>query len=306
MDLEPINDVRCRLGESPYWWVERQQLLYVDVHNGLVHAWSPDGGTTSSHVSERVAFVVPAQDGQLVLGLRHGLGSVKALDVATGDLEPVIEVQADLPQTALNDARCDRTGRLWFGTMDREERKPIGRLYRWDAERGLAGVVEGVSLANGIQFSPAGDVLYFVDSWTQRLDAFSYDLATGELGRRWTVVEVPAEDGMPDGINVDSEGRIYVALYGAACLHRYLPDGTLDAVIDVPVQFPTSCTFGGDDLRTLYVTSASAGHTGTGTFKGGPRPNRHSSGLDGATLVGTVDVPGFGSPVAAAVPAALV
>jgi sugar lactone lactonase YvrE len=304
MDLEPINDVRCRLGESPYWWVERQQLLYVDVHNGLVHAWSPEGGTTTSHVSERVAFVVPAQGGELVLGLRHGLGSVKALEAATGDLEPVIEVQADLPQTALNDARCDRDGRLWFGTMDREERMPIGGLYRWDAERGLSRVVDGVSLANGIQFSPAGDVLYFVDSWTQQLDAFSYDVATGELGSRWTVVEVPAEDGMPDGINVDSEGRIYVALYGAACLHRYLPDGTLDAVIDVPVQFPTSCTFGGDDLRTLYVTSASAGHAGTGTFKGGPRPDRHSSGLDGATLVGTVDVPGVGSSVVAAVPTA--
>jgi sugar lactone lactonase YvrE len=304
VDFEPINDVRCRLGESPYWWAEREQLLYVDVHNGLVHAWSPGGATTSGHVAERVAFVIPAASGELVLGLRHGLASVKGLDAATGDLEPAIPVQADLPQTALNDARCDRDGRLWFGTMDREDRKPIGGLYRWDETRGLSRIVDGVSLANGIQFSPAGDVLYFVDSWTQRLDAFEYDSGSGELGRRWTVVEVPAEDGMPDGINIDSQGRIYVALYGAAQLRRYLPDGTLDAAIEVPVQFPTSCTFGGDDLTTLYVTSALAGHTGTGDFKGGPRPDRHESGLDGATLVGSVEVPGIASPVVATVPIA--
>ena len=304
MEFEPVSKVRCRLGESPYWWEERQQLLYVDVHNGLVHAWSPTDATITGHVAERVAFVVPAASGELVLGLRHGLASLRGLDAATGDLKPAIPVQADLPQTALNDARCDRRGRLWFGTMDREERQPIGALYRWDQERGLERVVDGVSLANGIQFSPAGELMYFVDSWTQRLDAFEYDLGTGELGRRWTVVEIPAEDGMPDGINIDSEGRIYVALYGAARLQRYLPDGTLDAVIDVPVQFPTSCTFAGDDLRTLYVTSASAGHTGTGVFKGGPRAAQHESGLDGATLVGSVDVPGVVSPTVAAVPTA--
>ena len=304
MELEPINEVRCRLGESPYWWAPRQELLYVDVHNGNVHSWSAQQGTVSAHPAERVAFVVPAASGELVLGLRNGLATIADIGSGTGNLQPDVAVEADLKQTALNDARCDPQGRLWFGTMDRENRTPIGGLYRWDSDRGLVREVDGIALSNGIQLSPAGDVLYFVDSWTQKIDAFEYDVATGTLGRRWTLVEVPAGEGMPDGINVDAQGRIYVALYGAACLHRYLPDGSLDAVIEVPAQFPTSCTFGGEDLNTLFVTSAIAGHSGTGSFRGGPRPARHASGLDGATLAGRVDVAGFISPVVADVPRA--
>ena len=302
MDFEPIDDRRCRLGESPYWWVERRQLLFVDVHGGDVHTYRADGTGTSHHVSERVAFVLPAADGSVVLGLRNGLGGLSDLDAATGDLGPAVPIEADVVATALNDARSDRAGRLWFGTMDRQDRTAIGGLYRWVPTSGVSRQVEGVALANGIQFSPAGDIMYFVDSWTQRLDAFEYDQATGDLGRRWTVAEVDPDDGMPDGINIDAQGRIYVALYGAAAIRRYLPDGELDTVIDVPVQYPTSCTFGGDDFRTLYVTSAAAGQTGTGHFKGKPRPARHASGFDGAVLAADIDVPGFESPVAAGNP----
>jgi sugar lactone lactonase YvrE len=302
MELEPLDEVRCRLGESPYWWAERRQLLWVDVHNGLVHSWSEAGGSATADVAERVAFVVPSDSGELVLGLRHGIATLPSFAAASGDLEPAIPVQADLPQTALNDARADRQGRLWFGTMDREDRAPIAGLYRWDAEHGLQRRVDGVSLSNGIQFSPEGDVLYFVDSWTQRLDAFEYDVATGEVGTRRTVVEVPTEAGMPDGINVDAQGRIYVALFNGGALHRYLPDGTLDAVIDVPVQSPTSCTFGGDDLCTLFVTSALNEHSNSGPLRETGAATRREGGPDGAVLVGRVDVPGFLSPVVAGRP----
>ena len=301
MDFDPINDIRCRLGESPYWWVERQTLLWVDVHNGNVHEWSADAGSQSAHVAERVAFVLPAASGELVLGLRNGLATLKSLADADGSLEPSVPVEADWPHTALNDARCDQQGRLWFGSMDRENREPIAGLYRWDLS-GLARVVEGVSLSNGIQFSPTGDVMYFVDSWTQRLDAFEYDQATGDIGRRWTVVEVPAEDGMPDGINVDTQGRIYVALYGGGCIQRYLPDGTREDTIEIPVQFPSSCTFGGTDLKTLYVTSAEAGHSGGGPLRsvGGAR-RYEDAGLDGAVFAAEIDVAGLVSPTVARV-----
>jgi sugar lactone lactonase YvrE len=311
VELQPIGDVRCRLGESPYWWAERGELLFVDVHAGQVHAWSPatgttTAGTTTATVAERVTFVVPSADGALVVGLRHGLATLADLASATGDLEPAVPVQADLSQISLNDARADARGRLWFGTMDREDREPIAGLYRWDAERGLDRVVDGVCLSNGIQFSPDGTTLYYVDSWTQRLEAFAYDVETGELGARRTVVEVPAEVGMPDGINVDSRGRIYVALYGGGALHVYLPDGTLDEVIETPVEFPTSCTFGGDDLRTLYVTTSSAGHASAGPLRevaAGSRSVPLDPSLDGAVLAGTVEVPGFLSPVVAGRPA---
>jgi sugar lactone lactonase YvrE len=136
--------------------------------------------------------------------------------------------------------------------------------------------------------------MYFVDSWKQTLDAFEYDLASGELGARRTIASIDASAGMPDGINVDSEGCIYVALYGGSCLHRYEPNGRLDSIVQLPVRFPTSCEFGGDDLRTIYVTTSAVGLRGTGPQQF-TVSSAETSDLDGAVLVGHVSVPGLSS-----------
>jgi sugar lactone lactonase YvrE len=296
MKFERLSDHICKLGESPFWWEKHGELLYVDVHAGEICAWSPKSGTRRRRVTDRVTFIMPTLDDGFLLGLRHGIGALENFDAPLdGDIQPSIEVEADWPTTSVNDARADHKGRLWFGTLERSKREPICGLYRWTPTGGLSKEVDGVALSNGIQWSPDGATMYFVDSHTQRLDAFEYDMTTGETGRRWTVAEIAPEDGMPDGINVDADGLIYVALYGGGQIHRYRPDGRLERAIKVPVRYPSSLTFGGDDLRTLYVTSSSVGHHGSG----GERPEGMSD-LDGAVLVAQLDAAGTPSIACAA------
>lgn len=303
MNFEALSGHRAKLGESPFWSQAKRELLYVDVHSGEICAWTQAAGTRRRRVADRVTFVLPTEDGGLVLGMRHGLAAMTGFDMPfDGDLQPCLPVEADRPTTSVNDARADRNGRLWFGTLEREKRAPICALYRWTKADGITAETGGVALSNGIQWSPNGDVMYFVDSQTQRLDAFEYDQAEGRLGRRRTVAAIAPELGMPDGLNVDAEGMIYVALYGGGAIHRYTPDGRLERIIRTPVDYPTSLAFGGDDLRTLYVTSSSVGHHGSGGAAGDAARPHDDTGLAGAVLVAANDIAGQPSqPLAASI-----
>lgn len=291
MKFEPISSHRARLGEGPHWSYVRNELLYVDVHNGSICAWKPGSEPRIRKVCERATFLIDTADGGLVFGTPEGLATLKDIDDETIEpLIPAVPVEANEPMTSVNDARCDPRGRLWFGTMDRDTaRRPICGIYRWTKEEGLLRTEDGVQISNGIQWSPKGDVMYYVDSWKQRLDAFDYDIETGAISNRRTLAHIPKEDGLPDGMNVDSESRVYVALYGGGKIRRFLPDGRFDCDIELPVGFPTSMCFAGDDLKTMYITTSSAGYANTGLES---RERRDDPDLRGAILMTELDVPG--------------
>jgi sugar lactone lactonase YvrE len=290
MKFEAIDSHRCQLGEGAFWSTERRQLLYVDIHRGDVLTWSPGGVSSVHRVADRVSFVIPTADGGLAIGLRHGISGLASLDAATGDLKPAIVIEADKPDSSVNDARCDPRGQLWFGTVDRLERKPVCGLYTWTPERGARKIISNVSASNGIRWSPSGDTMYYVDSVLYRLDAFEYDQARGELGERRTIAKIDPALGLPDGINVDAEGVIYVVMHGGSAIRCYRPDGALERVIALPVRHPASCVFGGDDLRTLFVTSG-ASHVKSG---------ESGMELEGAVLAAASTVAGLPSrPLAA-------
>jgi sugar lactone lactonase YvrE len=255
--------------------------LYVDVYGGTLCGWKSGQQSSVRRVNERVTFVMPSADGGMVVGLRHGLAALPSLEGPDVDLQPTVGVEADWPTTSVNDAKCDHLGRLWFGTLERADRRPICGIYTWSPSGGLQRVVSGVTISNGIEWSPDGASMYYVDSWCQRLDVFDYDTVQGTLSGRRTIAHVAPEAGMPDGITVDADGRIYVALFGGGRIHRYEPSGRLESVIELPVRYPTSCAFGGVDLKTLFVTT-----------------HRHETGgseLDGAVLAAQLPTAGLPS-----------
>ena len=178
------------------------------------------------------------------------------LDPATGRMEQMAEIETDVPETTMNDGKCDPVGRFWAGTKDVKGRRPVGALYRLGADHELVRILTGVRISNGLGWSPDQRTMYYIDSPTHGIDAFDVDPETGDVSHRRRLVDLPEGWGLPDGMTVDEEGFLWVAFWGGSAVRRISPDGRVVAVVELPVSQVTSCAFGGDDLSDLYVTSA--------------------------------------------------
>lgn len=240
------------LGEGPVWRAQTDELLRVDIAQGLVHAWHPQSGrVTTRRMEGEAGAVVLCHSGTLIVAVDHDLYLVE------DDQEPrlLAGVEHDLADNRFNDCRCDPQGRLWAGTMSKTRKPGAAALYRLDPESGLETMIDGTTISNGIGWSPDGQLMYFIDSTTQRIDLFDFDGRDGSISDRRAFVEIDAADGLPDGLAVDAEGGIWVCLFGGGAIRRYSPQGALDAHIGLPVPHATCPAFGGEDLRTLYVTT---------------------------------------------------
>jgi len=260
-DAEPVGDVTAVLGEAPYWVPEDDCLLWADIHRGRLHrTYFPLGETLSMDLGA-VSAAFPAVGG----GILTAGGSSLALRLPAERGEQwTTRIIADIPAregVRFNDAGVDPTGRVWVGSMHVDESEPLGELYRLDGAGVLTTVVKGVTVSNGLGWSPDGTLMYYADSPTRRIDVFDYDPAAGDAFRRRIFADLSAFDGVPDGLTVDADGCVWVAIWGGGVLRRFAPDGTQDAVVQVPVSQPTSCAFGGPGMADLYVTTASVGLT---------------------------------------------
>ncbi|MCM0018363.1 MAG: SMP-30/gluconolactonase/LRE family protein [Tagaea sp.] len=246
------------LGESPIWDSRRQILWWVDIHALKLHSFTPSTGAHGiSTLPEQVGSIGLRQNGGLVASTRLGF---RFFDPAVGRMEPVTSPSDD-PLAGrfdlrFNDGRCDRFGRFWAGTV--QEKRVLGgaALYRLDADRRCHLMADGVTVSNGLSWSPDDRTMYFADSQAREIYAYDFDGPSGSLGARRVFARYRPDDGIPDGATVDAEGYLWSAGIGGGRLLRYAPDGRLDREIPMPVTQPTSCTFGGPDLATLYVTSA--------------------------------------------------
>jgi sugar lactone lactonase YvrE len=253
---EPAGDVTAILGEGPYWVPEESCLLWVDIPSGLLHRTAvPSGETVTTEVAAISAAFPALGGGTLIAG-----GNRLALlpDSASGEGgtgRTVAEVPAR-EGVRFNDASVDPAGRVWAGTMHTGETEPVGVLYRLDRGR-LTSVVTGVTVSNGLCWSPDGSRMYYADSPKRQVDMFDYDPATGEAFQRRVFADLRGMGGLPDGLTVDADGCVWVAMFGGGALRRFTPSGQLDAVLPLPVAKPTSCAFAGPDLAELYVTTAS-------------------------------------------------
>src|SRR5262245_29251973 len=250
MIAEQITAPHAYHGEGPVWHGPWGGLRWVDMLAGDVLALDASGEVRRAHVGEVAAALRPRRDGGMVVGIERGF----ALVDAAGEVRPLGELWSD--QTVrMNDGGCDPDGRFYCGSMREPATRGAGSLYRLDPDLSARPVLTDVTISNGLAWSPDGATAYYVDTATQRIDAFDYDTDGGLSGRR-PVVWVPEERGQPDGLTVDAGGYLWVALYGGGAVHRYTPDGRLDGVVGVPVSQVTACTFGGADGDELFITTS--------------------------------------------------
>ncbi len=241
------------LGETATWSEREQALYWVDIRAPALHRLTPGSGQHQSWpMPELCGAVVPAASGVL-LAFRHNL---MHFDVVAGCLTPLIEVEPAALDNRLNEAKCDRSGRLWLGSMRDFGTAVTGSLYRIGRDLHPERVLSGVAVPNSLGWSPDGRTMYFSDTPKLVLRAYEYEPDTGTLGAMCPLVEADRLPGRPDGCTVDAEGHVWNARYGAGCVARIAPDGRLTAMVHLPVSQPTSCALGGAGLRTLFITTA--------------------------------------------------
>ena len=256
-ELEIVMDAHAELGEGPSWDPQTRRLIWVDINAEDVHRFDPTSGHDERfEIGQPVGAAVPASDGRMALAVSDGFSF---LDPVTGDLERIAHAEAHLQDTMMNDGKCDPEGRFWAGTKDAVGSRPIGALYRLGPDRRPVEMLTGLTVSNGLGWNLDRTTMYFIDSPTRRVDMFDFDLETGEIANRRTLVEVPKYWGLPDGMTVDGEGFLWVAFWGGSAVRRFDPRGAVVSTIAFPVSQVTSCAFGGEDLSDLYVTTARGG-----------------------------------------------
>jgi sugar lactone lactonase YvrE len=251
---ELVLDARANLGEGPVWDARTSELLWVDIMAGLVHRFDPAKGTDISFdVGQPVGAVVPRSAGGYALAVRDGFAITEA---HADDLRLVAPIDLDRPKLRMNDGACDSSGRFWAGTMHVDEVPDAGSLYRLELDSSVETMLGDVTISNGIGWSPDDTVMYYVDTTTLGIDAFDFDAASGAIWNRRRLVTIEEGAGQPDGLVVDEDGCIWLALWEGWGVRRYSPDGTLMGVVNVPVARVTKPAFGGAALDELFITTA--------------------------------------------------
>lgn len=246
-EIEPVLTGQAELGEGPVWDARDGVLLWLDILRSEVHRFDPGSGVdTAETYAEPVTAVVPSAIG----------APVAAIGSHVARLDHPGDTLATLPTgDRANDGACDPAGRFLVGTLTGRQVPGACALYRVDGPGRVTAVVPGVTVSNGLDWSPAGDRMYFTDTPTRRVDVFDYDPATGSVAGRRVFADLADAPGRPDGLTVDSLGGVWVALVRGGQIRRYDEHGRLDAVIALPASRVTSCAFGGPRLDELYVTS---------------------------------------------------
>ena len=245
------------LGEGPTWCPRERVLWWLDVWQGTIHRLDPATGALRHWQTGLKPHALALREaGGLLLTVRNGFA---VFDTEAETLRQVRSAAPHLPRNFLNDGKVDRRGRFWAGSCDRDLRPCQGDLYRLAPDLSVATMDRGISLSNGLGWSPDDRFMYYADTGVGRVYRYAFDAEAGTVADRRVFVDATDLPGEPDGLTVDAEGGVWTAQFDGHCVLRFAPDGRLDRRIDLPVAKVTSVEFGGDDLATLYVTSASIG-----------------------------------------------
>ena len=255
LDVQCVADTRALLGEGPTWSPRDGALYWVDILTPSVHWYDPTRNLDQElKLGSMVSVAIPKATGGLLVATPAGL---MTLDISTKSLTAFCHPESERPGNRYNDGKCDRMGRLWIGTLDMATAANRGNLFRVDADGSWKKMDSGFTVANGLGWSPDNKRMYFTDSVRRTIYVYDFDLRPGLISNRRPFITLDSSDGTPDGLTVDEEGCLWVAVWDAWRVSRYSPQGRELLRIRMPVPRPTSCCFGGASLDTLYVTSAS-------------------------------------------------
>jgi sugar lactone lactonase YvrE len=251
------------VAEGPVWDDQDQSLYWVDIPPGLVHRMDSDGSFTTWDLGQPAGAVVLRASGGLVVAVRDGF---VALDPRSGEVTPLAAVEQDRPGNRMNDGACDRAGRFFAGTMAEDERPGEGAFYRLDPDLTVTRLMTGLGISNGLGWSPDEQLMYYIDSQDHQVDVFDYDPATGQIDGRRRFAAVGEGDVVPDGLTVDADGGVWVAVWGGGVVLRHDPSGQLVEALELPAARVSSCAFGGPGLDQLFITTAAGPGTDGGSL----------------------------------------
>jgi sugar lactone lactonase YvrE len=251
MRAEQLTAACATHGEGPVWDAAAGRLRWVDMLCGDILTLDETGVITRTHVGDMATALRPRAGGGLVVAVERGFAVLDSSGTTVRE-----DTVFDDPACRMNDGGADRQGRFLCGSMDYAMTEPRAALYRYDPDGTVSTVLTGVTLSNGIAWSLDGERMFYIDSVTQQVDVFDYDTVSGRPAGRRPLVRIDAASGLPDGLALDSEDGVWVALYGGHAVHRYGPDGRLDGVLELPVAKVTACAFGGPGLDELYITTS--------------------------------------------------
>jgi len=253
-----VTDTISLLGEGPVWDEKQQRILWLDILNGRIHSYSPLTDTYHSHeTGQYIGAAVLSESDTLIAAMQNGFYEI---DEKTGDQRFLTDPEAHLPENRFNDGKCDPSGRFWAGTMHIPETAVTGNLYLLDHDGTVTRKLTEIGCSNGLAWNAAQDTMYYIDSPTRQVFAFDYDSESAEISNRRVIITIPEGGGSPDGMTIDAEDQLWVALWGGWKIVRVNPEsGEITAQIDLPAARITSAAFGGPDFTDLYITSARVG-----------------------------------------------
>lgn len=256
IDVKCSWEVNALLGEGPVWCSREGCLYWVDIQRNKIHRYFPATDDKFSWTFEQqITSIAPRRDGGFIVTSRQQFA---LWDGVSNTLEYMEKVEPDLPDNRFNDGKVDARGHYWAGTMDDKQLQASGALYRLSGDMSVQTMDSHYVITNGPCFSPDDSILYHTDTVARTIYAFDKD-RTGALANKRVFIQTPEAYGYPDGMTSDSEGCLWVCFYGGSRIVRYSNSGEELATIHLPVSNITSCTFGGDDYATLFITTASQG-----------------------------------------------
>lgn len=257
---EVVLQHTCLLGEGPVWDANNNIISWIDLLNGIIHEFDTQ---KQSHrmieTGDIVGAVALTKKGNYLAALKNGLSIVHR---TTGKIDFLQHPEQNIPTNRFNDGKCDQAGRFWVGTMDMSEDPGAGSVYMIDNALNYSKKIESVTISNGLAWSSDCKTFYYIDTPTFQVVAYDYDIRTGDLANKRIAINIPTIEGYPDGMTIDTDGMLWIAHWDGAQVARWDPNtGKKLGSITLPVDRVTSCTFGGDDLTDLYITTAGVGLT---------------------------------------------
>lgn len=255
---EVVTEHTCLLGESPVWNASNKKILWVDILQCEIHQYSI---LYNKHIVFRLDQMVGAialnESEGIIAALQNGFAKI---NIETGAVEMIHNPEAHIINNRFNDGKCDPAGRFWAGSMPVSGNDYSGNLYVLDKDLSVSVKIKEVGCSNGLSWSPDNKTFYYIDTPTLQVAAYDYDITNASISNRRVVIEIPEVEGFPDGMTIDSEGMLWIAIWNGWKVMRWNPyNGQLLDSISLPVSKITSCTFGGDTMEDLYITSAKTG-----------------------------------------------